>query len=124
MIPSTVLSLVAPSEGTIPSTEPPVVMQYSLAMVLGLVAGPILGSIQSLVLRRHTSRAGPWLWANAAAWAVGLPVIFLGMDLVPWSRGGMAAGAAIYAVCGAAGLLVGAIHGRVMLRLLSLTAAS
>lgn len=120
MVPSTVLSLFAPSEGVTPPTEPPAVVQYPLAVVLGLVAGPILGSAQSIVLRRHTTRAGPWLWANAAAWGAGMPVIFLGMNLVPWSRGGVAAAAAIYAVCGAAGLLVGAIHGRVLLRLLPL----
>jgi hypothetical protein len=85
---------------------------------LGLVAGPILGSSQALVLRRHTGRAGRWLWANAMAWAVGMPVIFLGMDLVPWSRGGAAVGVAIYAVCGVAGMLVGAIHGRILLRMI------
>ena len=119
MIPSTILGLVAPSEGTTAPVEPSPLVQYSLAAILGLVTGPILGLFQWIVLRRHARRAGRWLWANAAAWAVGMPVIFLGMELVPWSRGGVAAAAAIYAVCGAAGLLVGAIHGRVLLRLLS-----
>jgi hypothetical protein len=123
MIPSTIVGLVAPFERTTAPVEPSPLVQYSLAAILGLVTGPILGSAQWIVLRRHARRAGRWLWANAAAWAVGMPVIFLGMELVPWSRGGVAAAAAIYAVCGATGLLVGAIHGRVLLRLLSITSA-
>ena len=117
MAPSTVLSLTAPSGQSAAPTEPPVLLQYTLAVLLGLVAGPILGSVQALVLRLHTGRAGRWLWANAMVWALGMPVIFVGMDLVPWSRGGVAVGVAIYAVCGVAGMLVGAIHGRILLRM-------
>jgi hypothetical protein len=118
MTPSTVVGLTAsPSQSATPPTEPPVLLQYTLAVLLGLVAGPMLGSAQALVLRRHTERAGRWLWANAMAWAVGMPVIFVGMDLVPWSRGGVAVGVAIFAVCGVAGMLVGAIHGRILLRM-------
>jgi hypothetical protein len=82
-----------------------------------MVAGPILGSVQAVILRRHVRGAGRWLWANAMAWALGMPVIFVGMDLVPWSQGGVAVGLAIYAVCGVAGILVGAIHGRILLRM-------
>jgi hypothetical protein len=118
MAPSTIFGLIASSGQSAAPAEPPVLLQYTLAVLLGLVAGPILGSSQALVLRRHTGRAGCWLWANAMAWAVGMPVIFLGMDLVPWSRGGVAVGVAIYAVCGVAGMLVGAIHGRILLRMI------
>jgi hypothetical protein len=117
MLPSTILALVAPAGGTAAPVEPSPAVQYSLAAALGLVTGPILGFAQWLVLRRQVPRAGRWLWANAGAWAVGMPVIFLGMDLVPWSRGGVALVAAIYAVAGAAGAVVGAIHGLVLLRL-------
>jgi hypothetical protein len=118
MAPSTVFGLTAPSGQSATATEPPVLLQYTLAVLLGLVAGPILGSAQALVLRRHTGGAGRWLWANAMAWALGMPVIFVGMDLVPRSRGGVAVGVAIYAVCGVAGMLVGAIHGRILLRMI------
>jgi hypothetical protein len=117
MAPSTVFGLTASSGQSAAPTEPPVLLQYTLAVLLGLVAGPILGSAQALVLRRHTKGAGRWLWANAMAWALGMPVIFVGMDLVPWSRGRVAVGVAIYAVCGIAGMLVGAIHGRILLRM-------
>jgi hypothetical protein len=120
MVPSTVLGLTTSSEPSAGApTEPPALAQFALAVLLGLVSGPILGSVQARVLRRHTGRAGRWLWANALAWALGIPVIFMGMDLVPWSRGGVAVAVAIYAVCGVTGALVGAIHGRILLQMVS-----
>lgn len=118
MIPSTIMALAPSPETTAVATEPPAVIQYSLAAAMGLVAGPVLGLAQWTVLRRLVAHAGRWLWANALAWAVGMPVIFAGMDLIPWSGHPVAVAAGIYAVCGAAGLAAGAIHGRVLLRLL------
>jgi hypothetical protein len=117
MVPSTVMAFASADRAGAPLAEPPALVQYGLAALLGFVAGPVLGSAQWLVLRRHRCRAGLWLWANACAWAVGMPLIFLGMELVPWEQGGIAAAAAIYGVCGVAGLAVGAIHGRVLLLL-------
>ncbi len=63
-------------------------------------------------------RAGRWLWANAVAWAVGMPVIFLGMDRVPWNGHPAAIIVAMYAVCAVTGTVVGSIHGRFLLRLI------
>lgn len=101
-----------------PPPEPAPLVQYGLAVLLGLLTGPILGLAQWAVLRRAIAQhAGRWLWANAAAWAVGMPLIFLGMDFVPWDGGRMAMAAAIYAVCAATGVVVGAIHGRVLVTL-------
>ena len=40
--------------------------------------GPILGTPQMFVLRRYARPAGRWVLANALAWAVGMPVVFLG----------------------------------------------
>src|SRR6266542_453759 len=94
-----------------PPAEPPAVVQYGLAIALGVVLGCILGLAQSMVLRRYTARAGRGIWANALAWAVGMPLIFVGMDLVPWSRGTVVIIVAIYGVCWATGLVVGAVHG-------------
>lgn len=118
MIPSTLLTLVNAGSPATPAIEPGPLVQYSLAAGLGFVAGPILGAAQWTVLRRYTKHAGRWLWANAAAWAVGMPLIFLGMDRVPWDGPAPLTYLAIYLVCGTAGLVVGAIHGMVMLRLL------
>lgn len=52
--------------------------------------------------------------ANAAAWALDMLVIFVGMDQVPWGRGGLVVILSIYLICGLAGVLVGVIHGRVL----------
>jgi hypothetical protein len=120
MIPSTVAALVMPghSRGAAPVAEPSAALQYGLALLLGAVTGPVLGLGQWLVLRRHVARAGRWIPANAAAWAVGMVGIFMGMDRVPWQRGGLAVVLGVYLVCGGAGLVVGAIHGWILRDLL------
>ena len=117
MLPSTVMSLSAPPTELSAIQEPALLIQLLLAAGLGLVTGPILGGAQWAVLRRHFPRSASWLWANALAWAFGMPVIFAGMNLVPWT--GMAGPrvAAIYSVCLAAGLIVGAVHGVVLMRM-------
>jgi hypothetical protein len=120
MIPSTVIALLSqdsPAAAAAPP-EPGAAIQYGLAAVLGFVAGPVLGLAQWVVLRRLVPRAGLWLWANAIAWAVGMPLIFLGMDFVPWNGHPAAMMLSIYAVCGATGFVVGAMHGQFLLKLL------
>lgn len=112
MIPSTVLALRPQDAAASQLAEPSALVQYALAGALGLIAGPVLGFAQWTVLRRHVTRAAWWLWANAAAWAIGMPLIFLGMEYVPWSGPPASMLLAIYGVCGAVGLVVGAIHGR------------
>lgn len=62
--------------------------------------------------------AARWLWANTAAWAVGMPLIFFGMDHVPWQGPALARALALFGVCAVTGLAVGAIHGRVLVGLL------
>lgn len=116
--PSTVMALGAAQApgGAVP--EPGPLVQLGLAAVLGLVAGPVLGVAQWTVLRGVVTRSADWLWANALAWGVGMPLIFLGMDRVPWVGAPAARTSAIYAVCAATGLAVGAIHGLVLVRLL------
>jgi hypothetical protein len=87
MVPSTAAALAAGPEGAGADAGPSPLVVYPLAALLGLVTGPILGVAQWRVLRRHVHGAGRWLWANAAGWAAGMPIIFAGMDLVPWDRG-------------------------------------
>jgi len=118
MVPSTLAAL-STSPGLQPAPiEPPVLVQYSLAAALGLITGPILGAAQYRVLRGYVDNAGWWLVANAVAWALGMVAIFVGMDLVPWERGGLLVAASEYAVCAASGAAVGSIHGHVLVRLL------
>lgn len=118
MVPSTVAALMATAPSSGPAPEPSAMVQYGLALLLGAITGPVLGVGQWLVLRRHVTRAGRWIWANALAWALGMVVIFLGMDQVPWSRGGVLVALGVYLVCGAAGVVVGATHGWILRGLL------
>ena len=99
------------------TSEPPLILQLAMMALAGLAAGPVLGGTQALVLRRVTDRPWSWVWANARAWAVGLPIIQL-------AAGGMPAGtpiALVVAIAAAAlfvaGCAVGRIHGPTLLRL-------
>jgi hypothetical protein len=118
MVPSTIAALTTEPGLPVAPTEPSALLQYGFAAGLGLVTGPILGAAQFRVLRRHVRHASWWLLANAGAWALGMMLIFVGMDVVPWSRGAIPIAASVYAVCGVAGLAVGVVHGRVLVRLL------
>ena len=113
MVPSSLMALNPPSSGT-PTFAPSALVQYAMAAGLGAVAGPILGLAQWTALRHRAPRATRWLWANALAWGIGMPVIFIGMDQVPWSRSPVEIGIAVFVVCGLAGLTVGAVHGAVL----------
>jgi hypothetical protein len=119
MLPSTVLALLEPAGASSPAspTEPPAWLQYSMAVTLGLVLGPVLGWAQARVLKRHVARPLRWLSANAAAWALGMLLIFAGMDQVPWSHGLPTIVAAVVVVCAIAGLAVGAVNGWFLMRM-------
>jgi hypothetical protein len=119
MIPSTVIALMSAGSDSRPPVEPSAAVQMLLAAGLGLVAGPILGIAQWTVLRRFVPHAGRWLWANALAWAVGMPLIFVGMDAVPWGGHPVVVTLSVYGICAMVGVTVGAIHGRVLVRALS-----
>ena len=122
MLPSTFLSLTAAASSpgdTAPPFEPGSGLTLLLASALGLVTGPILGALQGRVLRQARPEVRGWPLANALAWAFGMPVIFAGMDRVPWNGPASARVAALYLVCLAAGLVVGAAHGAVLRRLLT-----
>lgn len=118
MIPSTVMSLTRSPADTPSTAEPPVGVTLLLAVGMGAVLGPILALPQWWVLRKHVSRAGWWVAANAAAWAVGMVVIFAGIQLIPNGASWPVAAAAVGITCLFAGVAVGAVHGLVMVRLL------
>lgn len=119
MIPSTAIGLIQlaaaggpAAPGGPPAQEPPKLLQYGLAVLLGAATGPILGAVQARALVRLRPPVKGWIVANAAAWALGMLVIFAGMDQLPWTRGGLPLMLGVYLVCGLAGLAVGAVHGR------------
>jgi hypothetical protein len=116
MIPSTIMSLTDRGESAAAGVvaEPSTVMQLGLAAVLGFVLGPVLAAPQLRVLRPQVAHSGRWIWANALAWAVGMPLIFAGMDRLPWESAGPPLYAGLFVVAAVAGAVVGAIHGRVL----------
>jgi hypothetical protein len=124
MVPSTVISLLdgraeATDASAAPSTaEPSLGVILIAAAGLGLVLGPVLASVQVVVLRRHVARAWQWIPANAAAWALALPLTYLGPSAM-FDLGVNALGIGILLACVvAAGAVVGAVHGVVLVRLL------
>jgi hypothetical protein len=109
-LPSTLMSM-GNSSTQASQAEPPQWLTLLLAAGLGVVSGAVLSFAQWLVLRSHARRAGWWIPANMLAWAFGMPIIFLGMDLAfkgyaVWQTVSVIAGAILVA-----GLVVGAIHG-------------
>jgi len=123
MLPSTVMSVVG-SPASAPPPEPPLWLVLLFAAGLGAVAGPVLAAFQWRSLRRSLP-SGAWVWlpANAAAWSLGMPLIFLGAqanELTP-SPALMALIVALALLC--AGAAVGAVHGWFLLRLVRRTTA-
>lgn len=113
-VPMTLASLTS-DPGGVPMQEPPQILVLLMASGLGLVAGAILSVAQWAILRRKVSRAWRWLPANAVAWAVGMPLIFEGIDLAQ-KVGSISVEILIMAATIAlAGAVVGGIHGVVVI---------
>jgi hypothetical protein len=118
MIPSTIMALDTQSESAGPALEMSDALAIVLAAVMGLVLGPILALPQWWELRRHIAHAWQWIPANAFAWGLGMPVIFAVMALIPTDAISGWTIALILTALAAAGAVVGAIHGVILLRLL------
>jgi hypothetical protein len=91
---------------------PPLGWMISGGAALGATMGAVLGLGQAAVLRHCGSRRPwRWVWANAAGWAVAMPVIFTGASTagVSWPWPALVCwGAATGALAGAAlGLVTG-----------------
>lgn len=114
MLPSTLLSTGSGTQSSTP-TEPSNAVVYGLAALMGLVAGTILGTPQWLVLRRHVRRAALWIPANALAWAPGMVMAFVAVDLLFATGIGISAVVLAIAALAAIGAVVGAIHGLVLI---------
>ncbi len=121
MTPATIIELVGVAEDATggSNVEPGLALQLGLAMILGLVTGPILGAPQAWVLRGHVERAWRWIPANAAAWAAGMPLVFLVAGGLPPSWPVTAYLGVAAATLLLVGAVVGAIHGWVLVRLLA-----
>lgn len=119
MIPSTMMSL-GSAESTAASAAPSDALMLALAALMGFVLGLVLALPQWWVLRRYVARAAWWLPANMLAWAAGMAVIFAVVGAAV-GDGPFTVGAAVVLLAGlaVAGAVVGALHGAVLLRLLS-----
>jgi len=113
MLPSTLMNA-DPSGG---GAELPEWLTYVMAAGMGLVSGVILALAQWLALRPHVRRAGWWLPANALAWLCGMPLVFLGMGAIPAGASVLQALPIVVAATAAAGAVVGAIHGLVLVKI-------
>ena len=125
MLPNVVMNLTPPPVTGPAPPEPPLALLLILAAVLGAAAGPLLAAFQWRSLRRVLP-VGAWRWlpANAAAWAVGMPILFAGMQFAE----GLAPPALVVGAMAlsllAAGAAVGAIHGVVLIALIRRNAPS
>jgi hypothetical protein len=117
MGPSTLMAL-NQGAGSPPPPEISDAVKYALASVMGVALGMILGVPQWRALRRYASGASMWVWANAAAWAVGMPVVFVGAGLSPVGASALSVALTVVVTIAAAGASVGAIHGVALLWLL------
>jgi len=117
MIPGAVAAL---SESSGASGPPPFEgpMVYAAAAGMGLTLGVILGLPQWLQLRAYARRSLRWVGANAVAWAAGMVIIFAGAGSTPANAPVGLVIAVIAAACLCAGLVVGAIHGLILIRIL------
>jgi hypothetical protein len=118
MLPSTLMGAGAGADasGGQAAAEMPEALTYVMAAGMGLVAGIVLALPQWLVLRQYARRAGWWLPANALAWLCGMPIVFLGMGAIPAGASLLQALPIVVAATAAAGAVVGAIHGLVLVK--------
>jgi hypothetical protein len=119
MLPSTIMSL-TPQPATAPAGRSPFEgpLVYPLAMGMGAVLGVVLGLPQWAVLRRWAPRGWRWIAANSAAWALGMPIIFLVAGGLPSGLPVAAIAVIVLATLALAGAVVGAVHGAVLVRML------
>lgn len=120
-LPSTIMNMGEATASSAPMVEPPQWIVLLLAAGMGAVGGAVLSFTQWLVLRGKVQRAGMWIPANMLAWAVGMPVIFWGIDMAfkmaeLWQSVLLMAGTLFIA-----GAVVGAIHGLFLIRMTGTT---
>lgn len=91
--------------------QPPLLLVLVGAVGVGLVMGPVLGAAQALVLRGPVPHPWRWVPANAFAWALAMPVVFLGATSPgdDWSVPAVMASGAVTGA--AAGGVLGVVSG-------------
>lgn len=118
MIPSTMIALTQETTVITPPPELSDTITYVLAAGMGLILGIVLAIPQWLALNQHSHGAGWWVPANAVAWIVGMILIFMGMGTIPADGLTPRAIVVVLGSIAAAGGVVGAIHGFVLVAIL------
>ncbi len=109
-LPSTLMDMGAAGSDTAVA-EPSLAIVLLLAAGMGLVLGLVLAFPQWRVLRTAVPHAWVWLPANAAAWAVGMPIIFALIDVAQRSSSTAVIILTIFVGLFFTGAVVGAVHG-------------
>lgn len=118
-LPSTLIDLGGQTGASAPPAEPPQLVVLLLAAGMGAAAGALLSFAQYFPLRRASARARRWIPANMLAWAAGMPVIFLGIDLAQKTETMLLGLTIMILTLLLAGVIVGAIHGRFLVGILA-----
>lgn len=113
-LPSTLMDMGAAGADTAVA-EPSLAIVLLLAAGMGLALGLVLAFPQWRVLRAAVPRAWVWLPANAAAWAVGMPIIFALVDLAQRSSSPAVIILTLFVGLFFTGAVVGAVHGLALL---------
>lgn len=109
MLPSTLMPML--SDGNEPMPEPGLGVVMLAAIAMGFALGALLGFVQWFVLKRHLRRAWRWIYGSAIAWALALPLSFIGPSLVqPGDSMGRIVGLAVLSG-GGMGAIAGGIGG-------------
>lgn len=109
VLPSALLNFEAEAGGAPP--EPSAALVYGLAALMGLALGPMLATPQWVALRQHVAKAVWWIPANALAWAFGMVIIFVGIDLMMAGTSLLSQIAVGLGTLTLTGAVVGAVHG-------------
>jgi len=86
--------------------EPGLAVTAFFAAIFGILVGLLFGGVQSSALPAEAIRKFPWVVGNAAGWALGLPLIYIGAQIaadqagwaariILWACGGVGAGATV-----------------------------
>ena len=117
-LPATLMDMGA-DQTQVPAQEPETWVVLAMAGAMGLFLGMILALPQWWVLRRTAGRASFWLPANSAAWALGMPIIFVAVDLAYRTGTVWGAVAVLAPALALTGAVVGAVHGLALVWLAS-----
>lgn len=117
MLPGTIMAMAGPTGAESAPPEIPAAAQAGLAAGLGAVAGAVLAVFQWRLLRRHVPHAIRWIPANAAAWALGMPLVFRVAGSAPPEGASASFVAEALVWIAVVGGVVGAVHGLVLVRL-------